>query len=67
MEEDDLLSLSRVGLSCCLGGFGVGELGACETLRYLWLFAEAQPGESHELSFAVGEGVLGVGEGSHAG
>jgi hypothetical protein len=34
---------------------------------YLWLFAEAEPGESHELSLAVGEGVLGIDGASHAG
>jgi hypothetical protein len=34
---------------------------------YLWLLAEAEPGESHELAFAVGEGVLGVDGWSHAG
>jgi hypothetical protein len=34
---------------------------------YLWLLAEAEPGEGHELAFAVGEGVFGVDGGSHAG
>jgi hypothetical protein len=30
---------------------------------HLWLFAEAEPGEGHELLLAVGEFVLGI----HAG
>lgn len=34
---------------------------------YLWFFAEAEPGESHELALAVGQGILGVDDGSHAG
>ena len=34
---------------------------------YFRLFAEAEPGESHELALAVGEGVLGIDDGSHAG
>ena len=34
---------------------------------YLWLFAEAEPGESHELALAIGEGVLGIDDGCHSG
>ena len=34
---------------------------------YLWFLGEAEPGESHELFLALGEGVLGVGVGGHAG
>lgn len=29
--------------------------------------AEAEPGESHELALAVGEGVLGIDRGCHSG
>lgn len=34
---------------------------------YFGFLAEAEPGESHELALAVGEGVLGVDYWSHAG
>lgn len=34
---------------------------------YFGFLAEAEPGVSHELAFAVGEGFLGVDGGSHAG
>ena len=34
---------------------------------YFGFLAEAEPGESHELALAVGEGVLGIDDGSHAG
>lgn len=34
---------------------------------YLGFLAEAEPGESHELALAVGEGVLGTDDGCHAG
>lgn len=34
---------------------------------YFGFLAEAEPGESHELALAVGEGVLGVVDGCHAG
>lgn len=34
---------------------------------YLGFLGEAEPGESHELFLALGEGVLGVGVRSHAG
>lgn len=34
---------------------------------YFGFLAEAEPGESHELALAVGELVLGVDSGSHAG
>jgi hypothetical protein len=34
---------------------------------YFGFLAEAEPGESHELALAVGEGVLGVDNRSHAG
>lgn len=34
---------------------------------YFGFLAEAEPGESHELALAVGESVLGVEGGSHAG
>ena len=33
---------------------------------YFWFLAEAQPGESHELTLTIGEGVLGIDNGSHA-
>lgn len=34
---------------------------------YLGFLGEAEPGESHELFLTLGEGVLGVGVGRHAG
>jgi hypothetical protein len=39
----------------------------CWAIAYFRLLAEAQPGQSHELALAVGEGVLRVDDGSHAG
>lgn len=34
---------------------------------YFGLLAEAEPGESHELALTVGQGVLGIDDGCHAG
>lgn len=41
--------------------------GKFAMMAYLWLFAETEPGESHELTLAVSEGVLRVVVGCHAG
>jgi hypothetical protein len=43
----------------CLRCVNVGDV-------YLGFLAEAEPGESHELALAIGEGVLGIDDGSHA-
>lgn len=52
----------------CLGfGLMLSVRGNNAMVAYLWLFAEAEPGESHELALTFSEGVLRVGVGCHAG
>jgi hypothetical protein len=52
-----VMSLLRLRVCVCI----------CWAIAYFRLLAEAQPGQSHELALAVGEGVLRVDDGSHAG
>ena len=54
------------GIAFFLFDWGLGWEDGSVGVAYFGFLAEAEPGVSHELALAVGEGVLGVDGGSHA-